>query len=49
MRKREVEKLLYRAVAEALGVETEELRKIESKRAAPAKKAAPHDERRVAA
>jgi hypothetical protein len=44
MRKREVEKLLYRAVAEALGIETEEPKKAELKVAAAASKKPAHAE-----
>ena len=50
MRKREVEKLLYHAVAEALGLEIEEPKKAERKAAAPAiKKPAHADDNRAAA
>jgi hypothetical protein len=50
MRKREVDKLLYHAVAEALGIETNEPKKAEEKTAAPAMKIAQHsDDNRAAA
>jgi hypothetical protein len=45
MRKREVEKLLYRTVAEALGVEIDgEARKDESKHSAPSEQKPAHRE-----
>ena len=50
MRKREVDKLLYHAVAEALGIETNEPKKTEEKTAAPAMKVpAQSDDNRAAA
>jgi hypothetical protein len=50
MRKREVEKLLYHAVAEALGIETNEPKKTEAKTAVPAMKIPQHsDDNRAAA
>jgi hypothetical protein len=49
MRKREVEKILYRAVAEALGVKTEELEQVQSKRTASARKGTAANEQRAAA
>ena len=49
MRKREVDKLLYHAVAEALGIETNEPKKTEENTAAPAKKIPQHSDDRAAA
>ena len=50
MRKREVEKLLYHAVAKALDIEIEEPKKAERKAAAPAiKKPAHAEDHRAAA
>ena len=49
MRKREVDKLLYHAVAEALGIETNEPKKTEEKTAAPAMKIPQHSDDRAAA